>query len=240
MLFNSRSAVAAILVSAVACVVAAQAASVSATQKKFGIKSAIVVMDMKMSTQMPENAPPVPGLASTGIVTQAFDDFGAQTSFLQEVAMDMMGMHITTHKQTILKKDSVIQVDLDKKEAIRSRLMTYDDPGKLDFANMSEDLKKKWNIQKSGTEVVAGKACDVYTFQTDDVAAAAGQKRSAGQKISMTGKCSVWNNIGLKSDFLMNGSMHIQMTATKVAADAAVPASTFDVPTGFAVKEMKE
>jgi hypothetical protein len=37
----------------------------------------------------------------------------------------------------------------------------------------------------------------------------------------MEGRCSVWNNIGLKADFVVIGSMNIKMEATKVDEGAA-------------------
>jgi outer membrane lipoprotein-sorting protein len=216
----------------------ATAGATSPVQKKFGVKSAVIAMTMEMSSgQNPSGGGAV--MASTGTITQTFDEFGAKDSYVTETAMEMMGMKINNKSQIIIKDGFVYAIDWDKKQAVKSRVLKIDDPLKLDFASTNAEFLKKWNIKKQGKEDVAGKSCDIYSFMTDDIQAASGIK-GGKDKIAMEGTCRVWNNIGLKAEFIINGSMSIKTTAVKVDENAPIPAGTFDIPAEIKVKEAKE
>jgi hypothetical protein len=205
------------------------------SSKKFGIKSAAITMKMDMSPGASASAG-VPAMASSGTITMLFDDFGNKESIYNETAMEMMGMKINAKSQTIITDGMVYVIDFDKKSATKSKILKVDDPTKIDWANTTADYIKRWNIRKEGTAVVAGKTCDVYSFKTDDIHAASGDTKSK-QKIPMSGTCCVWKNIGLKADFVLNGSMSVKLEATKVDENAAITASMFEVPADIKIKE---
>jgi outer membrane lipoprotein-sorting protein len=205
--------------------------------KKFGIKSGAITMKMAMSSEGAGQAAAV-AMGSTGTITRLFDDYGARESIFNETAMEMMGMKINAKSQTIITDGMVYIIDPDKKTGTKSKILKIDDPTKIDWANASPDYVKRWNIKKEGSEVVAGKTCDIYSLKTDDIHAASGETGTK-TKIPMAGKCWVWNNIGLKADFVLNGSISMKLEATKVDENATVPPSTFEVPADVKIKEGK-
>jgi hypothetical protein len=211
----------------------------SFVSKKYGIKSGVITMTLEMSAgQMPAGAPTA--MASNGTITQTFDEFGAKESFVNETAMEMMGMKINTKSQIIIRDGFVYVVDSEKKQATKSKVLKIDDPAKLDFMSKDAEYIKRWNIKKEGTEEVAGKPCDIYSFKTDDIQTASGVDSKGKNKMPMEGKCWVWNNIGLKADFILNGSMTMKTLATKVDEKAAIGSTSFDIPAGYKIKEAKE
>jgi hypothetical protein len=217
----------------------ASSAATAFMPKKYGVKSAVITMSMEMSAgQRPEGAPAA-GMASSGTITQTFDDFGAKESIVNETAMEMMGMKINTKSQIIIKDGFVYVINPEKKQATRSRVLTIDDPAKLDFTNKDAEYVKRWNIKKEGAEEIAGRPCDIYSFKTDDIQAASGISKSK-DKIPLEGKCWVWKNIGLKAEFIVKGSMNMKTLATKIDDKAVVPAAAFDVPADVKIKEAKE
>jgi hypothetical protein len=209
-----------------------------ANAKKYGIKSGVVTSQMEMIPQMPAGAPAGMTMGATGEITLYFDDFGARECSEVKTSMEMMGMKMVTTTRNIFKDGWAYSLNMEKKTGTKTHPCGVDDPARIDYAFMSAEFMKKWNMKKEGTEVIAGKTCDKYTFSTDDIAAMSPcAKRATKDKIGMSGSCSVWQNIGLKSEFSISSAMKTKMVATKIDEAAAVPASMFDVPAGFTVEE---
>jgi hypothetical protein len=219
--------------------IAANAAPAApANAKKYGIKSGVITSQIEMIPQMPAGAPAGMTMAVTGDVTLYFDDFGARECSEVKTSMEMMGMKMVTTTRNIFKDGWAYSLNMEKKTGTRTHPCGVDDPARIDYAFMNAEFMKKWNMKKAGTEEVAGKACDKYTFSTDDIAAMSPcAKRATKDKIGMSGSCSVWQNIGLKSEFSISTAMKTKMTATKIDESAAVPASMFEIPAGFTVEE---
>lgn len=174
---------------------------------KYGIKSGM--LEMKSTTMGIEQK----------IVTY-FDDFGKKES--QTMTMEMMG--IKSENIVIIKDGFQYDVDMTKKVAKKKKLLTTEDPNNLNFTSMTEDVMKKMNIKKEGTETFLSKTCDKYTMDY--------------KEMGMKGTYLVWNGIALKTDMEMSG-LKVILQATKIEENPTIPQGKFDVPAGVTVQEVK-
>lgn len=78
--------------------------------------------------------------------------------------------------------------------------------------------------QKSGSEKVLGKNCDVFVFKDGDT----------------KGKYWIWNGFLLKAEFLDDNGEHAFIMAKQFDLDQPVPDQEFDIPAGFEVTDMTD
>ena len=96
------------------------------------------------------------------------------------------------------------------------------DAGGLDLTELVSDVTGDTQV-KTGTEMVAGKSCDVYDYRDPE-----------GNK----GKYWIWNGYLLKADFIGDDGERAFMKVKEISLDVSVPASEFTPPSGFVVNDM--
>lgn len=168
------------------------------------------------------------GGEATGTMIQYVDYWGAREVSEDHSSVKYMGTDRKNNALTIFDQDSVIMIDLDKKEGIRKinemwmatlqQWKSMKPEQQKDFAN--EQLKMlaaQAGAKKLGTETILGKTCDIYE--------ATGYKQS------------FWNGMLMRMEIEMNG-MKMSMVATKLATDVDIPAEKFLPPVGIKISAM--
>lgn len=96
-------------------------------------------------------------------------------------------------------------------------------PEDINFRNIPQGIKKRYNIQEAGEEKIAGKTCTVFSLELPD---------NARQRIS------VWKNIPLKIEFIDDG-FQVVTTATEIIENPDIPDTLFTIPEDFTINEYK-
>ena len=202
--------------------IALATATVSA-QKKYPLTSAVIEMSLTMSGPM----------TSSGTIVQSFDQSGARECLRNKTAMTMMGMSVEAETRSLSVNGKFYIIDVANGTCSVSDARFIDDPLKLDFEALTADAKKRWNFKKEGTGEVCGKQCDIYSLATDDIEAGIPESdRNSPVKVSLKGRCWVWKNIGLKSEFTLNDVISMTCTATKISENVKIDESEFMTPAG--------
>ncbi len=150
---------------------------------------------------------------TTGKQTLYIDEWGWNRSETTHSVTKMLGQKTETHERKITQKMDTWQwVPGEKTGSKVHNKMLEDllaDPN-FDMKKFSEETMKSLGFEKTCTEVVSGKTCDVYK--------------------GMLGATSwIWNNIAVKTEVKLLGTKQV-MTATKIEIDASVPDSEFNIP----------
>ncbi|MGE0019677.1 MAG: hypothetical protein AB7S72_08440 [Draconibacterium sp.] len=150
---------------------------------------------------------------TTGTSTLYIDNWGWNHSETTNTVTKALGQKTETHERKITKKlDTWQWVPGEKSGSKVHNKMLEDmlaDPN-FDIKKFSEETMKSLGFEKTGTEVVSGKTCDVYK--------------------GMMGATSwIWNFIPVKTEVKLLGTKQV-MTATKIEIDASIPGSEFDIP----------
>lgn len=171
---------------------------------RYGIKSGIIRMK---STAMMMNQ----------YITIWFDDWGRKQR--NDITMEQFGKKV--HSDVITDSTSICSFDMITKKGTRGTV----DRGSSDninFTELTEEIRKKFNIKEEGQEVVAGKNCRVYSFTDTEK--------------NIKGKFSIWKGIALKS--LTSVSMiTVKMEAVEITENAAIPQDQFSVPPDVEIRE---
>ena len=143
---------------------------------------------------------------------QYFDNYGAVECLKQH--MDIPGL-VSYDYYTITKGDQAWFVtDTDGKKSSKG----FENPTPdLNFLNLTDQVKAKYNIQDLGEDTFLGKKCHKYSYETT-------QKRK-------TVNWTVWVYKGfiLKSISKM-GRRESIVEVTELKENASVPAEVFDIP----------
>ncbi len=169
--------------------------------KKAHIKYATETMGMSMET------------------TLDFDNYGKDQAIT--AIIELMGFKKTSK---ILNYQNYMYVlDMDAKTAIKSPADNVDDIKEVDFDNIPQEMKEKYQIKELGNETVLGKTCQVFSMVDE------------GTK----SKLWVWKNIPLKTE-VEQSNMVVKMTAKEIDTNPNFPADNFKVPADFTISNMEE
>ena len=182
--------------------------SINAQVKKYGMKSGIVSYSTEtMGTKVKS--------------TLYFDDYGKVECLETVFEMDLGDSKEVTHNRALTKDGYLYSFDIEKKtgtkRAISPRLS-----GQYDFANMSDKMRKEYQLKELGSEKFLGRECKKYSMNNKDM--------------EMRGTFLIWNNIPLKSE-TNAGGMDAKMIATKVEENGKIPAGMFEVPKDVVFRE---
>lgn len=140
----------------------------------------------------------------------SFDEFGREER--TETETEVHGLKITT---VSVEKDGYVftfnpATGRGTKVAQLGR-QSYN----INFRNLSEEMRRKMNLELTDTVIYDGKECLRYTADWVEM--------------SLKGTYLVWQGIILNSDITV-GNISMQMNATNIKEDAEIPASLFTVP----------
>ena len=150
---------------------------------------------------------------TTGKQTLYIDEWGWNRSETTHSVTKMLGQKTETHERKITKKLDTWQWVPGEKTGSKVHNQMLEellaDPN-FNMKKFSEETMKSLGFEKTGTEVVNGKTCDIYK--------------------GMLGATSwIWNNIAVKTEVKLLGTKQV-MTAAKIEIDASVPGSEFNIP----------
>lgn len=170
---------------------------------KYEIKSGIV--EYKTQT-----------MGTNVVQTLYFDDYGAKET--NEMVMEIAG--IKSNTRTIMKDGYMYNLDLTTKTGTKAK--PFSTGSDINFNELSDEMIKRMNLKKTGSEDFAGKNCDKYTIDYKDLA--------------MKGTFLVWKGVALKSEVDLS-TMKTTMEVKNFEENADVPAEIFEIPADFTITE---
>ena len=143
-----------------------------------------------------------------------FDDYGRMQKQHDQIMMEGMGNYNTE----ILMRDGKIYsnawFDDEKKDEAK---MTEGTP-EINFLDLSDEVKKKYQMKDLGTEEVFGKTCQVYTYKMKSLLR------------TVTYKEWRWKGILLKMETKGALGANNSMMVKQFDENPKLPASTFKLP----------
>jgi outer membrane lipoprotein-sorting protein len=144
------------------------------------------------------------------VIVISFDDYGAKKR--SEVDIDFMGQKM----KNITVSDTANTWSWDPETKLGSKVaIDKKSPDNLNFNQISDEIRKEYNIKEEGEEEVSGKTCRVYSLEY----------KAAG----LTGKYYVWKGIALRMETTMKG-ISMKMKAVKIEENPTIPAEQFALP----------
>ena len=168
---------------------------------------------------------------STTTETLYFDDYGRKEAKETVTETNVMGMKTYEHRMEITDGDYALSFEL--KKTVNGKDETSKEATKTDMRQMREmalmmskaidvnELKKNFDYREEGTEEIAGVTGRKYSVALN--------KEQPDARVFGV----MYKNIVLKSEM-----GDITMRASKIEENAAVPASKFEVPAGYTIKEV--
>ena len=164
------------------------------------------------------------GGSQKGSETLYFDRWGMREARYSNKELSMMGVQQKTNTLLITDYDWMYNIDLDKKTGTKTKNGIFQSLLKNaknnDLIEAGMKMMKDMGGEKIGTEMVAGKTCDIWEIQ------------------KLGSKTWICIAVPLKVAAKFAG-VEITSVATKVQEGATIPESKFKVPAGVKVKEGK-
>jgi hypothetical protein len=181
---------------------------IHAQNKRYGVESLIL---KKSSTAMGQSMSSIQYIA----------DWGNKES--SETFMNMQGQVFTIFSLT---KDGFTYVaNMAVKQGTKINLAAADDYKSVNYLSITDEMKKKYNIEDKGSESFLGKDCKKYTLSFT----------TQGQSINAT--VLVWQGIALKSVITVMGNVVTEET-TEIIEGKGIPKDKFELPEGVTFTEM--
>lgn len=195
------------------------ASSSLSTPRRYELQSGIVTYEPMM----------IMGIKS--VSTLYFDDYGRRESRETVTDSNIMGMKSYEKKVDITDGDYIISYEVEKivnGKDETSKIATKTDMRKFQQMAMRmakgfdpEQMKKDFDYREEGPEVVAGVTGTRYSVSFD--------KEKSNERVYGV----LYKKISLSTQ--MGG---ISVKAAKIEENVAVPASKFEVPAGYTIKEV--
>ncbi|NTW64369.1 MAG: hypothetical protein HGA46_09915 [Chlorobiaceae bacterium] len=195
------------------------AASTSSTPNRYELKSGIVYYE------------PTEIMGSKSVETLYFDDYGRREARETISDANIMGMKMHSHKMQITDGDYVISYEIENivngkdetsKEATRTNLKEFREMAVMMGQSLDpEEMKRNFDYREEGTEEVAGVTGKKFSISLD--------KEKSDKRVYGV----LYKNISMKS---MMGDIVIK--AQKIEENGSVPASKFEVPAGYTIKDV--
>ena len=157
---------------------------------------------------------------TTGKQTLYIDNWGWNRSETTNSVTKMLGQKTETHQRNVtIQYDSYQWVPGEKTGTKLHNQWLEDlmnDPT-FDMEEFGEKTLEALNFEKTGTETILGKVCEVW-------------------KSNLGSTSWVWNDIAVKTEVKLLGTKQV-ITATKIEIEASVPGSEFDIPSDIKFTE---
>ncbi len=170
--------------------------------KRYGIKSGIIEYELSG--------------AQSGKETVYFDDWGYREAKYSETELSFGGFSQKTKTITILEGKMIYSIDLATNTGTKMENPMFAGFEGDDMQQMGEQMMKQLGGEKTGTETILDKTCDVWEIK------------------QMGSKTSVWKSIPLKTE--VNMGMQMSITAVSIE-EVDVPQEKLKIPEGITFKE---
>ena len=184
----------------------------SGQEKRYNIERAIVKKTSVVKAQ---------GMEQTLSAVQYFADYGGKES--TEVTMNVMGQTFTIF--SLMKDGYMYSANLSMGQGTKINLAAMEDYSAVNFLDLTDEVKQKYQIQANGVEQVLGKPCNRYEMSY------------TAQGQSVKGTVWVWQGLTLKSRINVAGST-VEEEVTEIQEGATIAGDKFELPTGINFMEM--
>ena len=180
-----------------------------AQEKRYGIESAI----LKKSSVI---------MGQTVSSTQYIADYGMKES--AETVINMQGMVLSTF--TMMKDGYVYSANLTMKQGTKINIAKMvGDYQNINYLNLTDDVKKQYQIEEKGNEQFLGKDCKSYKLTVT----------VQGQTVNAT--ILVWQGLALKATMDVLGTT-VTEEVTEIQAGVEIPKEKFELPEGIEFVEV--
>ena len=149
-------------------------------------------------------------------------DYGRKES--TETFMNMQGQLFTIF--TIMKDGYTYVANVSAKQGQKINMASVDDYQNVNFLNLTDEIKTKYNIKEVGAERLLGKDCKKYELTVT----------AQGQTAKVT--AWIWQGLSLKSSMSVMGNT-ITDEVTEILEGAEIAKEKFELPEGINFMEMK-
>ena len=160
--------------------------------------------------------------AQKGSETLYFDRWGMREAKYTNSVLTIAGMTQKSNTLNLIDGDWIYVIDLDKRTGTKTQnpllKQIADRAANKDLSELGEKMMRDMGAEKTGTEEVAGKMCDVWEVK------------------NLRTKSWVWKSVTLKVQVNM-GAMEMNSTATRFEEGASVPADRFAIPSDVKITE---
>ena len=154
--------------------------------------------------------------------TQYFDNYGVKASTESVIVMAGQTLNIIT----IMKDGYMYTANMTAKTGTKinmeNKMDAYND---VNYLNMTDEVKKKYQIEEKGNEQFLGKDCKRYGLTV----------QAMGQSLKID--VWVWKGLALKSTMTTTGGT-ITDEVTEIKEMAVIAKEKFDLPEGIEFKDM--
>ena len=179
-----------------------------AQEKRYGVERAILKKNTEVSAM---------GVVQQSMTSlQYVDDYGRKES--AETFMNMQGQMFTIF--TLMKDGYAYTANMAAKQGAKVNMAAMTDGKTINYLNLTDEVKEKFQIEEKGNELFLGKECKRY----DLTVTVQGQ--------TAKGTVWVWQGLPLKSSMNVAGATVVEAT-TEIQEGAAIPKEKFELPEGI-------
>lgn len=159
--------------------------------------------------------------AQKGTESLYFDRWGMREAKYTKSELTIAGITQRSNKLTLMDGDWIYVIDLDKRTGTKTQnpvlKQIADRAATKDLAEIGEKMMRDMGGEKTSSEEIAGKMCDVWEVK------------------KLGSKSWTWKSVTLKIQAKMGG-MEMTTTATKFE-EASIPADRFAIPSDVKITE---
>jgi 5'-3' exonuclease len=182
-------------------------------EKRYGIESAIVKKKTVMQMQ---------GMSVEQNSVQYIADYGLKESV--EMVMSVQGQTFTVI--TMIKDGYIYSANMTVKQGTKINMADMQDLTAVNFLNLTDEVKQKYQIQANGIQPVLGKQCNRY------------EMNFTIQGQSVKGTVWIWQGLSLKSIMNISGNQ-VEEEVSEIQEGATIAKEKFELPEGINFMEMK-
>jgi len=146
------------------------------------------------------------------------DDFGKKNA--TEVTQEMMGKKI--QQFSISDGEYMYSFSPDNRKGKKSKLDS-ESPDNINFNALTKEMASKFKLKKTGTAMVLGRKCDVFTMEFAEA--------------KLKGTYYIWKGIPLKTESEVS-IMKVSMEATSIEENVAIDPARFEIPKDIVFDEI--
>lgn len=182
----------------------------SNTSGRYGIESGIVTSE----TMLPNNM----GKTTT---IQYFKDYGGveRTEIISLITAGGQNIKSTSH--SLMEGSTIYNWEEGATTGTKIVMDMIQDISKMNYREMSAELKQQFNIKEEGKNMANGKNCDTYSIDY----------------LGSKGKVYIWEGITMKSEMAMAG-MNVEINVVDLQENANIDGDKFKVPSNITFTEV--
>ena len=175
-----------------------------AQEKRYGIESAILKKKSVIKRDMMEQI-----ITSTHYIA----DYGMKESI--EIVMNMQGTEVLVF--SVMKDGYMYNSNMTTKQGTKTMI---DSNQTVNYLNLTDEAKKKHQLEENGNEQFLGKDCKKYILNVT----------TQGQTVQVT--MLIWQGIVLKATMNMSGNTTIE-EVTEIQEGVNIQREKFELPQGI-------